>query len=392
MRRVKRAPSGRNRRYHSCVRRSFDSIVLVAVSWCLSWGLLAAGPAAAQDAPARSERVVGLEGRPIVVGTRHLPPFVIRNDDGTWTGITIELWEDVAASLGIEYELRDVGTLEAMLGGLSDGSLDAAAAAITVTSDREKVLDFTHAYYSTGLALAVRPERRSGWVGVVEAVFSWPFLRWVLGLSVLIFVFGGVVWFFERRRNDAQFGGSPSKGLGDGFWWSAVTMTTIGYGDKVPVTLGGRMVALVWMFTALIVSSLFTATLTSILTVNKLESRVRGPQDLPDLRAGATAGTSESYMRSQRIPFRLFDSPEEGLQAVAEGNVDAFVYDAPVLRYAVLGRYSDRLVVLPQTFERQDYAIALPEGSVLRERINRVLVEKSRSRSFQDVVFRYLGE
>jgi hypothetical protein len=71
-----------------------------------------------------------------------------------------------------------------------------------------------------------------------------------------------MVWLFERKLNPAHFGGNTLQGIGSGFWFSAVTMTTVGYGDKHPKTTGGRIVSLIWMFTAVILVSLFTATIT----------------------------------------------------------------------------------------------------------------------------------
>ena len=72
-------------------------------------------------------------------------------------------------------------------------------------------------------------------------------------------VVGVVMWLGERRRNQAQFGGTAAHGIGAGLWWSAVTMTTVGYGDKAPVTILGRLLGLVWMFAAIIIISSFTA-------------------------------------------------------------------------------------------------------------------------------------
>jgi ABC-type amino acid transport substrate-binding protein len=67
------------------------------------------------------------------------------------------------------------------------------------------------------------------------------------------------------------------------------------------------------------------------------------------------------------------------------------VYDEPILRYLVRTS-GERLTVLPETFERQDYAIGLPEGSELREPVNRVLREVIDRPAWQETLERYLGQ
>jgi len=171
-----------------------------------------------------------------------------------------------------------------------------------------------------------------------------------------------------------------------------VTMTTVGYGDKAPVTPAGRLVALIWMFVSIIVISTFTAAITSSLTVSKLGTAVQGPQDLVNVRVGSIPNTtSAAYLVEARISFQQFSSAEEGLEALGRGKVDAFVYDAPVLRYLVNKDYPGILTVLSQTFEKQNYGFALPHGSPLRESVNRVLLKKVRGSAWQDLLYRYLG-
>ena len=80
------------------------------------------------------------------------------------------------------------------------------------------------------------------------------------------------------------------------------------------------------------------------------------------------------------------------MQAVAAGTLDAVVYDAPLLRYLVNIGSNDRVRVVPGTFQRQDYAIALPGGSSEREAINRELVAMIQTAAWQDILYRYLGE
>jgi len=68
----------------------------------------------ATDAPAAASTA---GSRPLVVGTRHVPPFAMRDADGTWRGISIDLWRDVADQLQVRYEFREM-TLPELLVGL----------------------------------------------------------------------------------------------------------------------------------------------------------------------------------------------------------------------------------------------------------------------------------
>ncbi len=330
--------------------------------------------------------------RTLIVGTKEAPPFAMKDSTGSWTGISIQLWRQLAADLNLNFEFRELD-LKGLLDGVKDGSLDAAVAALTITPEREQLLDFTHPFYTTGLGIAYAPQHKKPWLAALKKFLSPAFLKVVASLTLLLLVVGILVWWFERKKNPEQFGGDRGKGIGAGFWWSAVTMTTVGYGDKAPITLGGRIVALIWMFVAIIIISGFTAAITSSLTVTQLEAPIKGPKDLPNVRVGTLAATtSAAYLENNRISFRTFKKPVEGLREIVEGKLDAFVYDAPLLRYLVHKGWPGRLDVLPQTFVRQDYGIALPEGSPLREPINRILLLKIRDDAWLDILQQYFGQ
>lgn len=328
----------------------------------------------------------------LIVATKPTPPFAIKRDDGTWTGMSIELWRQIAAELDVDYELRET-TFSEMLSGLEDGSIDVGVAAITVTTDRDRAFDFSHPFYSTGLGIAV--SRQTGGIfATASSLFTWQFVRALGALLLVLLLVGVAVWLFERRKNAEQFGGSAAKGIGAGFWWSAVTMTTVGYGDKAPATLGGRLVGLIWMFVSVVTISSFTATIASALTVQRLDSAVNGPSDLPDVRVGSVDGTtSSSYLERQSIHYTTYESTLAGLQGLARGEIDAMVYDAPIMQYYVNSNpdLREAVTVLPGVFERQDYGIGLRSGLPLREEINYVLLSKINSSWWREQRVRYLG-
>jgi polar amino acid transport system substrate-binding protein len=328
----------------------------------------------------------------LMVGTKEAPPFAMKSADGTWAGISIDLWRQIATDLNLKYEFRETD-LKGLLDGVASGSLDVAVAALTITPEREKAFDFTHPFHTTGLGIAMAWKAGNPWIAVIKRLFSLTFLKVVATLAVLLLAVGMLVWWFERKKNPQQFGGKSATGIGSGFWWSAVTMTTVGYGDKAPVSLAGRVVGLIWMFAGIIMISGFTAAIASSLTVTQLESPVKGPQDLPKVRVGTVAdSTGAFYLRDKRIRYQTYKTALEGLQAVAEGKIQALVYDAPLLRYLINQEFKGSLQVLPNTFLRQDYGIALASRSPLRETVNRVLLQKISESAWQDTVYKYLGE
>ena len=338
-------------------------------------------PAAAQDTT-----------RTLVVGVKEAPPFAIQQPDGTWGGISIILWEQVAEELDLPYEWQE-RDLQGLLEGVEDGSLDAAVAALTVTAEREEGMDFSHPFYASGLGIAVRVEEGERWLSVIRGFLSMAFLKVVGVLVLLLLLVGLVIWMVERRHNPEHFGGSPAQGIGSGFWWSAVTMTTVGYGDKAPVTAVGRIVGLIWMFTAIIIISSFTAAIASSLTLSQFSHAVEEPGDLRNVQVGTVPNsTSAEHLHAQHISARLYDSPAAALAALAAGEIEAFVYDAPILRYLVNSGDGASVEVLPGTFQEQYYAIAFPSGSALLEPVNRSLLEQTDAPAWQDVLYRYLGK
>jgi len=333
------------------------------------------------------------EGRQdeLVVGIKETPPFAYKDNQGAWRGVSIDLWREIATELGLKYRFKEVD-LQGMLDGLKDRSLDVTVGALTVTREREESFDFSHPFYTSGLGIAVVPRQSGGVWGFIVSLFSFRFLSAIVALGFVLFLVGFLIWIFERKKNPDEFGGSVIKGLGAGFWWSSVTMTTVGYGDKSPKSVGGRIIAIVWMFGSIIVISGFIAGIASSLTLSQLESPVQGPSDLVKVRVGTVkASTSADYLRGERVTFREYADPAAAIKALADGKVDAAVYDEPILRHIAKESYPGDIQILPQTFQRQDYAYGLQQDSALREKINRVLIGRVNSDWWQDVLYTYMG-
>jgi ABC-type amino acid transport substrate-binding protein len=327
----------------------------------------------------------------LVVGIKEAPPFVIREPDG-WSGIAIELWHEVAEELDVGYELREMD-LSGLLRAVERGEVDVAVGALTVTAERESRVDFTHPYFTAGLGIAVRGGESMDWLGSLRRFASVRFLKVMGTLAGVLLLSGLLVWLFERRKNPEMFGGTPAQGVGAGFWWAAVTMTTVGYGDKAPLTVGGRIVALFWMFASLVVISGFTAAIASALTIGGMSSPIQGPEDLPNSRVASVDRTiSGDWLRANRIRYTAHHDVQAALGALAARQADAVVYDMPILHYLAQHDAESSIHVVPRRFEIRHYALAVPQGSGLRERLNQTLPALIRGPEWSELRFRYTGE
>lgn len=330
---------------------------------------------------------------PLRVGTRISEPFVVRAGDGSLEGLSIELWASVADRLGIASEFVETD-LDGMIAGVGSGEFDAAISAISVTPEREREIDFSHAFYTSGLGIAVRAgSRQGGFLRGLIALMTPGFWVAVGSLALLLLVVGIIAWIAERKTNPDEFGGGVIQGIGNGFWFSAVTMTTVGYGDKSPRSAFGRLVALVWMFASIIVISAFTGTIASSITSASLAGEINGPSDLEHARIGTlTYSATADALIGRGVSARGYDNVSDGLAAVASGEIDAFVHDAPILNHAIGEAHAGRLVLLDARFNLSPYAIALPEDSPLTEDVNRAVLQTISTPEWREAVKRWVGE
>ncbi len=89
----------------------------------------------------------------------------------------------------------------------------------------------------------------------------------IAGIIFLLLVSSSLILVFEP---DSRF-----QGFIDALWWSIVTITTVGYGDKYPVTIGGRIIAIILMLTGIGIFGAVTATIAD-LTIDLRKRREQG--------------------------------------------------------------------------------------------------------------------
>lgn len=304
------------------------------------------------------------------------PPFIIQ-EDGLLEGINIWLWKRVAEDLEFSYELKEMNFSD-MLDAIKTGDIDVCINPLTITGDRSKQMEFTHSFFASHSTVAVAQRSSVQKVGqFIESFFRLNFLRGFLILFIILMFFGMLTWLFERRGNP-EFR-KNHKGIWDGLWWSAVTLTTVGYGDKSPKTRGGKIAALGLMLSGLLFVSGLTASIASSLTVNQLANSSNSFNAFKDRKVG----TVKSSEASEFLKVHFFKDVQEyegvdpGLKDLEKHQLDAFIYDEPILQYKI--KKNDqlkKLEILPLKFDVQFYAFGIKKDAVeLEQAISQRILE-----------------
>ncbi len=166
----------------------------------------------------------------------------------------------------------------------------------------------------------------------------------------------------------------------DGVWWAIVTISTVGYGDKTPKTTLGRALSMIWMLCTISLVSVFTATISSKLTVNRLESGITSLEDLKE-KGGlgiVRFSPAEDYCDMHRIRYQAFyTNPEEGVLDLEKGNIKGFLHDESEIRYLLSEqKMFGKIKIIPGTFNRHFGSWMLPRHNPLFDIVNPLMVDK----------------
>jgi polar amino acid transport system substrate-binding protein len=318
---------------------------------------------------ASAEAAVSVEtSRPLRVVAAPIAPFVLSETDRL-TGFSVDIWNAVATRASLQFSWTVLGTTANVLEAVERGDADVGVAAIAITPERERVVDFSHPYLDSGLQIMVRSQNEASFWDTVRAM-PWAALTKLLVAAVLIaFLLANVLWLVERRGNP-DFKGPYLPAIGESLWGTGEHGERNAPGVVKRITVVGM-----WLLGVLLIAQL-TATVTSSLTVQRLHSDIRGPEDLPGKVVGSVSGTvAGDYLTKRGLPFVDVANADDAIARLLQGDVQAVVFGAPTLQYWVAKRGRGAVQVVGPLFRPERIAIAVSEGSALRKRINAALDE-----------------
>ncbi len=329
------------------------------------------------------------------VGVSPVSPFIIKSF-GKYSGFEIELWESLAKSTGYSFEYKET-PFQNLLPLLSSGKVDVALAAITINEKREESVDFSQPTFNSGLRILLSKERTK--VNLWSTLRSFlaegykQLLKPLLVLIGIVIVFGHIVWFAESSYG--SFSPSYLPGVLQAIWLSFTSIIGADGGLFVYEVSSwlGRVVMSLAQITNLAVLGLLIGELTAFITTRKVRLNIEGPEDLRGkVVATVRETTSESALRNLGATVVGVERIEEAYKKLRDNDVEAVVFDSPVLIYFALNDGKDWARVVGETFNREDYGIALQSGSDIREQVERALLTFRESGNYETLYQKWFGQ
>jgi polar amino acid transport system substrate-binding protein len=335
----------------------------------LVWMMLVGFSAPAAPQAAREE---------VRVGTRVLPPMVVQQGD-VLTGFSIDLWNAIADKLDLKTSYQTAPDVRALLELVRSGKVEVGISAISITAAREAEFEFSQPMLSAGLQIMVRGQGKESDANplrdLLRLLFSPTILVWLGIACLLVLVPAHLVWLLER--------GHPSgiiptphyiPGIFYALFWAASTLAT--QGEQMPRQWLARVIAVLWMFTGVVFVAFYTAQLAATLTVQQIQGGINGPDDLQGKKVATTRGsTAAAVLREVGAQIAEVQGIDDAYKALLDKQVDAVVFDSPVLLYYAANVGKGQVHLVGPTFRKEDYGIVFQSNSPLRRRANNALLQ-----------------
>ncbi|KAK7351329.1 hypothetical protein VNO77_10697 [Canavalia gladiata] len=315
------------------------------------------------------------------------------------TGFCIDVFKAVLEVLpyALPYEFipfakpngEMAGTYNDLVNQVYYGRFDAVVGDITIIANRSKYVDFTLPYTESGVTMVVpvKDTRKKN---------AWAFLKpltwdlWVTTACSFVFI-GFVVWVLEHRINN-NFRGPPLHQIGTSLWFSFSIMV-FAHREKVVSNLG-RFVVIIWVFVVLILVQSYTASLTSLLTVEQLHPTITDFQQLikDKMNVGFLKG-SFVYGMLKELGFqddqlKVYYSAEECnelfTKGVANGGIAAAFDEVPYVKH-FLGTYCSKYAMVEPKFKTGGFGFVFPKGSPLAADISRAILNVTQGEKMRTI-------
>ncbi len=336
-----------------------------------------------------------VQGQKLRVGVAGSAPFVIKDDD-EFKGISLDIWQEIARELRLDYELIRQPRVQSGLEAVANGKLDVLIGPISITPKRLETMriEFTQPIFFVQIGLVLPSQPPSLW-SRVKPFFGLAALSSVLVLCISLFVVGNLIWLAERHQNSGQFPPKYFSGVGNGIWFALVTSTTVGYGDRAPLTKVGRFIAGIWMLISLLAFSSITAGLASALTLSlsdlAVNERFASPADLQGAKIAVVSGTSSvdwgKYYQAQLLEA---DTLKEAIELVASGQIEGAIFDRPALKYYLHRHPQLKLRLASFSLGTETYGFVLPQNNSIERDLNLVLLEMHQRQQIRAIADKWL--
>jgi len=303
-----------------------------------------------------------------------------------------DLWGKISEKSGFHFDYVKYDDIGTMIDDVQAGKLDIAMGGISITPEREQVVDFSKPYLNTGLKIAVaNQERETSFFSLItDTTFIKEFISSIFSKQVMVIFFwfcifilvsAHIVWLAEKD----SFGKVPEEdeageidesylaGIGEAIYFCIVTSSTVGYGDFTCKRVIGKICSVGVIFTGVAFFANLTGYIAAERTVEIVNSaEIENFKDLENKVVATRAGTSTSKDKLNEVGAKVKEIPgeedwiEEATELLKTGKIEAIVWDSPLIDQIE----DPKIKKIDKMFYQQYYGFCMQEDSPVEESLN----------------------